>query len=926
MNGSLMRRALHIGCAAPLVLSTLFLAPSVSLAAGTTGTISGTVRETTSSAPIAGVSVTASSPSQKLTVTTDAAGFYSLQNLAPDTYTVSFQRDGYEPRSVSGVTVFQDQTVTLDQTMPKSTIKEIGRVTARSSANLVQPGQTADVYNLTTTQFNAAQGGDNLHKTLFNYLQSVPGITGSGMYAQPRVRGGLATDVAYELDGIPINDRLTGFFTTNLANIGVGSVEVYTGGYNARYGNAAQGVFNSVIKRGTYPGFGLISTGVNVPTYGHYVTAEYGWATPDNKFSAYLGFDGSNTANDFYWGQRYYPLINLFGIVNGPGPVKTTDIIGNFHWRPNQRDDIQFLMQNGVGTFNFDYSMAGTHPMQIAPCAGYQAPGGVPTVGGTSITGKPCVVNGTPTGLQYIEVPPTAANVWRHYSGLGKLQWNHIFNDKLAGYLRFAENFNQYIFDQPIDDPNLPGSVCGGLCKSGDVAQGFGLDNGTDDFYGDRRSNMYIGTMEMDWNPSAQSSYYAGIQYERDNDMQAYYDREGINSAKPAGGSAFDVNGNWPNLYTLVNWPLTMPSAYIGTTQKVGKWTFEPSVRYDGMNYLTPVGDYFRQAWDPRFAFSYAASQNTVIRGSYTVTSTFVPAAYVYNASPDGTNATGSNRTPFAPGADVHPSMDHNVDFSWEQQLDPVLSLRVSPFYHHSTSKLSFVRNYTLINGIPKFTGQSLPKNNGETRDTGIEIGLNRSLPPAQNGLSWFLSATYQNYWSSSLNLLSPFGGFVNPTTYITSGLLFRNPDNPPYSVSWTADYHHDRFHAMPFLLWQCCAYYNVTGGLTTPAPGVDTTIHTSPGYFYGNMTFTYDLFPAGSKGLTAGMRIQNFTNNTKADVPPSQNVCYNGGHGGGCVPGGVSDGVAFSYPPGVLPDTQWFWPPVTENPLEIEFFLTSRF
>ncbi|MBV8727108.1 MAG: carboxypeptidase regulatory-like domain-containing protein, partial [Candidatus Eremiobacteraeota bacterium] len=321
-----MKRGLQIGCTLPLILCAFFLAPTAGLAAGTTGTISGTVRDTSTSAPIANVAITAVSPSQKQTAVTDAAGFYSLKNLAPDTYVVSFQKDGYEPRSVSGVTVFQDQTVTVDQTMTKSTLKEIGRVTARSSANLVQPGQTADVYNLTSTQFNAAQGGDSVHKTLFNYLQTVPGITGSGMYAQPRVRGGLATDVSYEFDGIPINDRLTGFFTTNLANIGVGSVEVYTGGYNARYGNAAQGVFNSVVKRGTYPAFGLISTAANMPTYGHFISAEYGWATPDNKYSAYLAFDGSNTANDFYWGQRYYPLINLLGIVNGPGPVKTTDI------------------------------------------------------------------------------------------------------------------------------------------------------------------------------------------------------------------------------------------------------------------------------------------------------------------------------------------------------------------------------------------------------------------------------------------------------------------------------------------------------------------------------------------------------------------------------------------------------------------------
>src|SRR5205085_6227548 len=41
-------------------------------------------------------------------------------------------------------------------------------------------------------------------------------------------------------------------------------------------------------------------------------------------------------------------------------------------------------------------------------------------------------------------------------SGIGKVQWNHILNDHSFFSLRVAENFNQYIFDQPIVDANLP--------------------------------------------------------------------------------------------------------------------------------------------------------------------------------------------------------------------------------------------------------------------------------------------------------------------------------------------------------------------------------------------------------------------------------------------------------------------------------------
>ncbi|MGZ3530233.1 MAG: carboxypeptidase-like regulatory domain-containing protein, partial [Vulcanimicrobiaceae bacterium] len=69
-------------------------APMTALA-GTTGNITGTATDYSTGAPLAGVKVSATSLSQSATTTTDAHGFYSLLNLGPDTYTLSFQKDGY---------------------------------------------------------------------------------------------------------------------------------------------------------------------------------------------------------------------------------------------------------------------------------------------------------------------------------------------------------------------------------------------------------------------------------------------------------------------------------------------------------------------------------------------------------------------------------------------------------------------------------------------------------------------------------------------------------------------------------------------------------------------------------------------------------------------------------------------------------------
>ena len=61
--------------------------------AGTTGTLSGSVTEDSAKGtPIAGAKVSASSPSQAVTTTTDANGHFVFLSLAPDSYTISVEK------------------------------------------------------------------------------------------------------------------------------------------------------------------------------------------------------------------------------------------------------------------------------------------------------------------------------------------------------------------------------------------------------------------------------------------------------------------------------------------------------------------------------------------------------------------------------------------------------------------------------------------------------------------------------------------------------------------------------------------------------------------------------------------------------------------------------------------------------------------
>ncbi|MBV8344124.1 MAG: carboxypeptidase regulatory-like domain-containing protein, partial [Candidatus Eremiobacteraeota bacterium] len=100
-------------------------------AAGTTGGITGRVVDSQTRAPIAGVTVTASAPSQTGTSTTDASGTFRFLTLVPDTYTLSFSRKDYDPLTQPGFTVIADHVQTFNASLNR-TIRTIARVVAQS--------------------------------------------------------------------------------------------------------------------------------------------------------------------------------------------------------------------------------------------------------------------------------------------------------------------------------------------------------------------------------------------------------------------------------------------------------------------------------------------------------------------------------------------------------------------------------------------------------------------------------------------------------------------------------------------------------------------------------------------------------------------------------------------------------------------------
>ena len=309
--------------------------------AGTTGNVEGRVTDQGGNG-VTGAKVTVASPSQSVTITSGANGFYAALNLSPDTYSVTASKDGYDTSTVYGVTVVADQSASADVKM-RQTVKTIGHITTTATATVVSKTITGDLYAVNATAIQNSQGASGGAETLYSQngvVGTLPGVNryaigsgpGYGGQGQLSIRGGAPDQVGYELDGIPLNRGFDFYNGTAFSTNGLASLEVYTGGAPADSGRAMSGYINEIIARGKYPGGADFTGVVGAPLFNHSVQADVYGGTPDNRFTYYVSTlatnnyvnfgDRSNLANTSFTvpagdpgcGQFNYGPIQLFGV------------------------------------------------------------------------------------------------------------------------------------------------------------------------------------------------------------------------------------------------------------------------------------------------------------------------------------------------------------------------------------------------------------------------------------------------------------------------------------------------------------------------------------------------------------------------------------------------------------------------------------
>ncbi len=949
-----LRQRLPALLAALTLLLSIVVVPATAWA-GTTGVLEGTITDGSNGKPVAGAAVKAVSASGTFSSVTDAKGFYALMNMLPDTYTVQISAKGYTDVSVPGVFVQQDDIVRFDRKLVAENLKTIAAVESRSRGSLLQPYQGSDVYNVSGDQLMAATGGTDSHETEYQYIDTVPGVVGSGGYAigQPSIRGGFSdVDTGFELDGVPIADRQTGFFGTNLTNIGVGNVEVVTGGLTASNALNGTGVINQTSKVGTYPGYFWISGSMTSAQFTHDERAEWSGATPNGKFSWFISNDASNAQN-YYWVGTQQITANNYPIWVYPqgidstnaGFIWTRDVLGNFHWRPDSRDDVQVLNLNTYFNDDANYGIDNPGNIGIAECPG--ASGNAATAsggtGGTAPNGQPC-----PLGLYQYYLQPGAGNFMEHTSNVFKVQWNHTISSNSSFEVHYAQFFNQYIFDQAYSDPNttafnygdgngtIEGSSDWGApfvnCPQYPVANGAPLQSNGGTAYYDQctagygnyfqnrteHNNFFAG--DYTWTPSENVTVKAGAQEEYDDQYQIVEYTNMFNGGSQAANEQPICYGNsdtYPCINQLSDNPAHQPSLYGDVTFNVGKFTLEPGLRWSRNFYDVPTnagGTVSSGFFAPSLVGTYRMNLNNVFRYSYSDTATYPGSTFVYELN----NPTYN---PELNGAQAYqPAINHMVDFMWEHAFNPTTTLRFGPYWRAGDGYPAY---FTPFIGYEPNSTTWIPttpvlEDNLAIRQLGAELGISH-VDPRPTGYSYWISGSYCNCWTQVGGYSGYHGSYFNEPLlpyFLNQGVFLRNESTPLFAATFTADLHTHGWHLVPYVYWTFDNFYN-TGGCenvnaagngfapanqnTVPAycggqvtlpngggTGVPTTVNPvlapegiGQGYWYANLSLFKDI----NRTWKVGLSMQNVFNMQHGPVPS----CFN--YGSGCWPYGSQNG-----------------------------------
>ena len=261
----------------------------VLLTAGQTGKIAGRVTDSGSGEPLVGCNVLISGTSSG--AATDANGEYFIINLTPGSYVVEFSMIGYASYTSEGVNVNIDVTTPVDAALTTEAV-ELAGVSVTAERPAIENTLTSSK-QIVSGDMMAAMAVTDVN----DVVKTLPGVT--EFRGELHIRGGRSGEEMYLVDGASVTNAVMGGQAIPVNPSMVGELQLITGTFNAEYGQAMSGLFNTVLR---------------VPTPGFHASLGFRTSLHQDHFTADKG--------DFQ-GKNVYAEAEIMSVVDATGNYTT---------------------------------------------------------------------------------------------------------------------------------------------------------------------------------------------------------------------------------------------------------------------------------------------------------------------------------------------------------------------------------------------------------------------------------------------------------------------------------------------------------------------------------------------------------------------------------------------------------------------------
>jgi outer membrane receptor protein involved in Fe transport len=226
-----------------IIFQILILLFSINVSAQQTGSITGIVTDAATNEPLPGVNVIIKGTYHG--AATDIKGIFKITGINPGKYNIDISLIGYKTFQYTGIEIEPNKTKQLDVKLEETVLTLDQDVVVIGDKPLLDPEETQSKKTVSREEIDAL-----IVENIGNIVTQQTGVVTADN--EVNIRGGRSYENAFLLDGVSVQDPLSGTgFGLQLSASAIEEVEVITGGFNAEFGQATSGVVNVRTREGS---------------------------------------------------------------------------------------------------------------------------------------------------------------------------------------------------------------------------------------------------------------------------------------------------------------------------------------------------------------------------------------------------------------------------------------------------------------------------------------------------------------------------------------------------------------------------------------------------------------------------------------------------------------------------------------------------